>query len=89
LRSSANSLSFTISGTYKWPDTCFFFTAGRGIYETPVCRIYADCALGAVPAAAFEVKDPNREKPQLKIELEPAPSQVQRDFDQYVQELAK
>jgi hypothetical protein len=47
------------------------------------------CALGAVPAAAFEVKDPNREKPQLKIELEPAPSQVQRDFDQYVQELAR
>ena len=48
------------------------------------------CVLGAVPAAAFEVKDdPNREKPQLKIELEPTPSQVQRDFDQYVQELAK
>jgi len=48
------------------------------------------CALGAIPAAAFEVKDdPDREKPQLKIELEPAPSQVQRDFDQYVQKLAK
>jgi hypothetical protein len=47
------------------------------------------CALTTVPAAAFELKDPNREKPQLKIELEPAPSQVQRDFDQYVQELAK
>lgn len=46
------------------------------------------CALNAVPAPAFEVKDPNREKPQLKIELEAAPSQVQRDFDQYVKELA-
>jgi len=46
------------------------------------------CALNAVPAAAFELKNPEREKPRLKIELEAAPSQVQRDFDQYAQELA-
>ena len=46
------------------------------------------CALNAVPAAAFELKNPESEKPRLKLGLEPAPSQVQRDFDQYVQELA-
>ena len=42
----------------------------------------------ALPAFAFELQNPEREESRLKIELEPAPSQVQRDFDKYVQELA-
>ena len=45
-------------------------------------------ALGATPAAAFELKSSDREKPRLKIELESAPSEVQRDFDRYAEELA-
>jgi len=44
--------------------------------------------LHALPAFAFELKNPEREDRRLKIELESAPSQVQRDFDKYVQELA-
>jgi hypothetical protein len=44
--------------------------------------------LKSVPASAFELKHPEREKPRLKIDLEAAPSQAQRDFDKYVQELA-
>lgn len=43
--------------------------------------------LQATPAFAFELKNPDREERRLKIELE-APSQLQRDFDRYVQELA-
>jgi hypothetical protein len=43
--------------------------------------------LKAAPLSAFELKNPERE-PRLKIELEAAPSQVQQDFDKYVQELA-
>jgi hypothetical protein len=42
----------------------------------------------ALPAFAFELKDPEREQRRLKIELEAAPSQVQQNFDGYVQELA-
>ncbi|MGH7853166.1 MAG: hypothetical protein ACREP3_06970 [Candidatus Binatia bacterium] len=44
--------------------------------------------LRAVPASTFESKNPEREERRLKIELEAAPSQVQQDFDKYVQELA-
>ena len=44
--------------------------------------------LKSVPASAFELKHPEREKPPLKIDLEAAPSQAQQDFDKYVQELA-
>jgi hypothetical protein len=43
--------------------------------------------LQAAPAFAFELKNPEREERRLTIELE-APSQLQRDFDRYVQELA-
>jgi hypothetical protein len=41
----------------------------------------------ALPATAFELKNSERQE-RLKIELEPAPSQVQENFDKYVQELA-
>ena len=41
----------------------------------------------ALPVTAFELKNPEHEK-RLKIELQPAPSQVQENFDKYVQELA-
>ena len=44
--------------------------------------------LQALPALAFEFKNPEREDRRLKIELESAPSQTQQDFDRYVQELA-
>ena len=44
--------------------------------------------LQALPAFAFELKNPEREERRLKIELDAPPSQVQRDFDRYVQELA-
>jgi hypothetical protein len=40
-------------------------------------------------AAAFELKNPQREKPRLKIELEAAPSRLQQDFDKYVEDLAE
>jgi hypothetical protein len=46
------------------------------------------CALNAAAVTAFEPKNPESEKPRLKLELEQAPSQLQRDFDQYVQQLA-
>lgn len=42
----------------------------------------------ALPVFAFELKNPEREERRLKLELEAAPSQVQQDFDRYVQELA-
>jgi hypothetical protein len=41
----------------------------------------------ALPATAFELKNSERQE-RLKIELEPAASQVQENFDKYVQELA-
>ena len=41
-----------------------------------------------LPAYAFEMKDPERKEPRLKIELDVVPSPVQQDFDKYVQELA-
>jgi hypothetical protein len=44
--------------------------------------------LQALPAFAFELKNPEREERRLRIELEAAPSQEQRDFDGYVHELA-
>jgi hypothetical protein len=44
--------------------------------------------LQPLPAFAFELKNPEREEHRLKVELETAPSQVQRDLDKYVQELA-
>ena len=42
----------------------------------------------ALPAFAFELKDPEREQRRFYIVLESAPSQVQQNFDGYVQELA-
>jgi len=51
-------------------------------------RVFALVAiLQALPAFAFELKNPEREEPRLKIDLE-APSQVQQDFDKYVREAA-
>jgi hypothetical protein len=45
--------------------------------------------LKAIPASAFEVRNPERdEQRRLRIELEPVPSQVRQDFDKYVQDLA-
>ena len=44
--------------------------------------------LKAIPASAFEVKNPERDERRLRIELEPVPSQVRQDFDKYVQDLA-
>jgi hypothetical protein len=42
----------------------------------------------SIPAAAFEARTPERDERHLRIELEPVPSQVQQDFDRYVQDLA-
>ncbi len=36
----------------------------------------------------LRLKNPEREESRLKIELDAVPSQVQRDFDRYVQDLA-
>lgn len=44
--------------------------------------------LQALPAPAFELKNPEHEERRLKLDLEAAPSQAQQDFDRYVQELA-
>jgi ribosome recycling factor len=44
--------------------------------------------LKAIPASAFEVKNPEADERRLRIELEPVPSQVRQDFDKYVQDLA-
>jgi hypothetical protein len=44
--------------------------------------------LMVLPASAFELKNPQREEPRLKIEIEAESTQVQKDFDNYVQELA-
>jgi ribosome recycling factor len=44
--------------------------------------------LKAIPASAFEVRNPERDERRLRIELEPVPSQVRQDFDKYVQDLA-
>ena len=41
-----------------------------------------------MPVSAFEVKNPQSEEPRLKIELEAESTQVQKDFDNYVQDLA-
>ena len=54
-------------------------------YQYPVFALVL--VLNVWPASALELKNPEREKPQLKIELEAAPS-VQQNFDKYVQELA-
>jgi hypothetical protein len=43
-----------------------------------------DCA----SVSAFEVKKPERKDGDLRIELSPSRSQVQKDFDRYAQELA-
>jgi hypothetical protein len=45
-------------------------------------------ALLATPLGAFELKNAQRAEPRLKIELEPVPSQLQQDFDQYIHDLA-
>lgn len=45
--------------------------------------------LKAAPAAAFELKTPEPEERKLRIELSPVPSQVQQDFDRYVEDLAE
>jgi hypothetical protein len=44
--------------------------------------------LQATPVSAFEARTPERDERRLRIELEPVLSQVQQDFDSYVQELA-
>ena len=44
--------------------------------------------LKAIPVSAFELSKPERDERRLRIELEPVPSQVQQDFDRYVQDLA-
>ncbi len=44
--------------------------------------------LKAIPVSAFELKNPERDEGRLRIELEPAPSEVQQNFDRYVQDLA-
>jgi hypothetical protein len=44
--------------------------------------------LKAIPVSAFEAKNPEREERRLRIELEPVPSHVRQDFDEYVQDLA-
>jgi len=44
--------------------------------------------LKAIPVSAFELRNPERYERRLRIELEPVPSQVQQDFDRYVQDLA-
>ena len=54
-------------------------------YQYPIFALVL--VLNVWPASAFELKNPEREKPQLKIELEAGPS-VQQNFDKYVQELA-
>ena len=54
-----------------------------------VLRVFALVViLQAKSGFAFEARNPEREEPRLKIELDSAPSQVQHDFDRYVQELA-
>lgn len=44
--------------------------------------------LDSASVSAFELKNPERKDGDLRIELSPSPSQVQKDFDRYVQELA-
>lgn len=44
--------------------------------------------LVASPALGFELQHRAPEQRRLRIELEPQPTQVQQDFDKYVQELA-
>ena len=45
--------------------------------------------LFAQPAAdAFELKHPHSEERRLRIELEAQPTQLQKDFDNYIQEVA-
>jgi hypothetical protein len=44
--------------------------------------------LKAIPGSAFELNDFERNERRLRIELEPAPSPAQQDFDKYVHELA-
>ena len=44
--------------------------------------------LVAVPVSAHESNNPERDQFRMRIELEPAPPSAQRDFDQYIQELA-
>jgi hypothetical protein len=44
--------------------------------------------LMATPGWAFELKNPEPDERRLGIELTPIPSQVQQNFDRYVQDLA-
>jgi len=44
--------------------------------------------LKALPVSAFELKTSKPEQRELHIELSPAPSQAQQDFDKYVQDVA-
>ena len=50
--------------------------------------VFLSVFLMSLPASAFEVKNPQREEPRLKIELEAEPAQIQQDFDTYVRDLA-
>jgi hypothetical protein len=45
--------------------------------------------LKAAPVSAFELTNPAPEERRLHIELSPVPSQMQQDFDRYVQDLAE
>jgi len=45
--------------------------------------------LKAIPVSAFELRNPEREERDLRIELAPVPSQVQQNFDRYVENLAE
>ena len=44
--------------------------------------------LNAIPASAFEMRNPPRDKRRLRIELEEVPSSAQENMDRYVRDLA-
>jgi hypothetical protein len=44
--------------------------------------------LNAVPASAFETRNPQRDERRLRIELEEVPSTAQENMDRYVRDLA-
>jgi hypothetical protein len=45
--------------------------------------------LKAALVSAYESRNPERDERRLHIELSPVPSQMQQDFDRYVQDLAE
>jgi hypothetical protein len=44
--------------------------------------------LKGTPVSAFEARTPEPDERRLRIELSPVPSQVQQNFDRYVDDLA-